>query len=298
MRLWLATCLLFLSTLAVAQQRTVTGRVTSADGAPVAGATVTAKGTNSATQTNDEGAFSLSVPNGVTTLVVSSVGFAEQELALGANNTVNFSLAASNSTLSEVVVTGYSTQRRKDITGSVAVVDVSSMRQIPTGSAAQALQGQASGVTILSSGQPGGGVNVLVRGITSVGSSQPLVIVDGTPGSLSNLNVNDIESIQVLKDAGAAAIYGVRGSNGVIVVTTKKGRPGKVRVSYDAYYGTQIPINNGKNPFNIANTTETANAVFQSYYNSSIDFDHKQYGKSQTGAVVPDYLIGYNPANA
>ena len=128
----------------------------------------------------------------------------------------------------------------------MAVVSVTNLKQIPTGSVAQALQGQASGVTILSSGQPGGDVNVMVRGITSVGSSAPLVIVDGTPGSLTNLNVNDVESIQVLKDAGAAAIYGVRGSNGVVVVTTKKGRTGKVRLQYDAYYGTQIPIKRRK----------------------------------------------------
>ncbi len=291
LRFLMGTCLFLISIFAMAQTKTVAGKVTSGDGKPVAGVTVAAKGTRLATQTNEDGAYSLSIPTNVTTLIFSSVGFQEQELAIGNKENVDVSLQASTSSLSEVVVTGYSAQRRKDITGSVAVVDVSSMRQIPTGDASQALQGKASGVTVLSSGQPGGAVNVMVRGISSTGNSQPLIIIDGTPGSLSNINVNDIESIQVLKDAGAAAIYGVRGSNGVVVVTTKRGKSGKVRVSYDAYYGTQIPVNNGKNPFKIANTTETANAVFQSYKNSNLPFDHKQYGNSSTGPVIPDYLI-------
>jgi len=288
-RLWLATCLFLISSVAIAQQKTVSGRIIGDDGKPIAGATISAKGSNAATQTNEEGAFSLSIPNNSNTLVISSVGFQQQEVTIGSQSSFNVSLKTLTSSLSEVVVTGYSTQRRKDITGSVAVVDVNSLRQIPTGSVAQSLQGKASGVTILSSGQPGGPVNVLVRGITSTGNSQPLIIIDGTPGTLTNLNVNDIESVQVLKDAGAAAIYGVRGSNGVIVVTTKRGRSGKVRVNYDAYYGTQIPINNGENPFNIANTTETANAVQQSYINNGLTPSNKQYG-SGAKPIIPDYI--------
>lgn len=301
LQLLLAVCLLLLSTVTFSQQRTITGKVTSTtSNTPVEGATVVVKGSNLATQTASDGSFTISVPANATTLVVTSVGFQPQEIEIGTQTNINVNLRVITAELSEVIVTGYTAQRKKDITGSVSVVDVGNLQQLPTGNVSQALQGQAAGVTVLSSGLPGGGVNVLVRGITSTGNSQPLVIIDGTPGNLNNLNVNDIESIQVLKDAGAAAIYGVRGSNGVVVVTTKRGRAGKVRVAYDAYYGVQIPINNGKNPFGIANTTETANAVFQTYMNSGLPFDHKQYGNSQTGPVIPDYLIpngvtGSNP---
>jgi TonB-dependent starch-binding outer membrane protein SusC len=291
LRLWIATfCFLLFSTLSFSQGKTINGKITDADKQPVYGATVLVKGSTTGVTTDEGGNFTITVPNNRSTLVVSYVGFESIEIPASRSD-FNIVLTDRASALNEVVVTGYSTQRRKDITGSVAVVDVSNMKQIPTGSVTQALQGQASGVTILSSGQPGGAVNLMIRGITSIGSSAPLIIIDGTPGSLSNLNVNDIESIQVLKDAGAAAIYGVRGSNGVVVVTTKKGRSGKVRVSYDAYYGTQIPIENGKNPFNIANTSETADAVFQSYFNSNLAFNHKQYSGNPSGPVIPDYLI-------
>ena len=289
-RLWLAMYFLLATTVALAQQRTVTGRVTDPNNQPVAGATVTVKGTNVATQTDAAGNFSISVPNTSSTLTLTSVGFAAQDIDMTNRTEINVSLSTNSSALSEVVVTGYTAQRKKDITGSVAVVDVADLRQIPTGNVSQALQGQAAGVTVLSSGQPGAGTSIRVRGITSTGSSAPLVIIDGTPGSLDNLNVNDIESIQVLKDAGAAAIYGVRGSNGVVVVTTKRGRAGRVRVNYDAYYGTQIPINGGKNPFGIANTTETANAVQQSYFNSNLVPGSKhQYGQGRT-PIIPTYI--------
>ncbi len=152
-RLWLATCLFLISSVATAQQKTVSGRIIGDDGKPIAGATISAKGSNAATQTNEEGAFSLSIPNNSNTLVISSVGFQQQEVTIGSQSSFNVSLKTLTSSLSEVVVTGYSTQRRKDITGSVAVVDVNSLRQIPTGSVAQSLQGKAAGVTVLSSGQ-------------------------------------------------------------------------------------------------------------------------------------------------
>ena len=120
----------------------------------------------------------------------------------------------------------------------------------------------------------------------SVGPTDPLVIIDGTPGNMHDLNVNDIETIQVLKDAGAAAIYGVRGSNGVIVITTKRGKSGKAKVTYDGYVGTQRPLKNG---FNMANTQETANAVQQSYINDGLTPGNKQFGTGAT-PVIPDYI--------
>ena len=271
-------------------QKTVTGKITNkANGQPILGATVMVKGTTIASITNAEGLFSINARDN-SILVVSVVGFETMEQPVGGKTSLNFSLAESTSQLNEVVVTGYSAQRRKDITGSVAVVNVNEMKAVPGGSAEALLQGQASGVTVVSSGVPGGGSNIRVRGITSVGSTDPLVMIDGTQGSMHDINMNDIESLQVLKDAGAASIYGVRGSNGVIVITTKKGKTGKARVSYDGFYGQQFALSNG---FNIANTTETMNATQASYVNSGLPGGHKQFNAtSATNPSIPNYIFG------
>lgn len=286
---WVLFFLSFITSLAIAQPKTLSGKVIDATNQPVKGASVTVRGTNQGTVTDDNGNFTLAVPDDRSVLVISYVGYENVEVPVRGRTDFNITLRERGSALSEIVVTGYTAQRRKDITGSVAVVDVANVRQIPTGNVSQALQGQASGVTVLSSGQPGAGTSVRVRGITSIGSVTPLILIDGTPGNLDNLNINDVESIQVLKDAGAASIYGVRGSNGVVIVTTKRGRSGRVRVNYDAYYGSQIPIKGGKNPFNIANTLETATAVQQSYINTGLTPGNKQYGKGAT-PVIPDYI--------
>jgi TonB-linked SusC/RagA family outer membrane protein len=250
------------------------------------------KGTKTLVQTGADGSFSLSLPKASAILVISYIGYEKIEVAVTAGSTAgDIALTASSTTLNDVVVTGYSTQRKKDITGSVAVVNVANMKSVPSGSAESLLQGQAAGVTVINTGAPGGNSNVRIRGITSMGSSDPLVIIDGTPGSLHDLNVNDIQSVQVLKDAGAASIYGVRGSNGVIIVTTKRGRQGKPQVSYDGYVGTQRPLHKG---FDIANPTATANAIWQEYKNDGLAPTHKQYGSGAT-PVIPDYIT---PAGA
>jgi TonB-linked SusC/RagA family outer membrane protein len=279
--------MLFPATTILAQQKAITGKITDQNNQPIAGATVTVKGSTVATQTNAAGAFTIPVPGTSAVLVFSSVGYESKEVTVGQNTNLNVSLKTTTSNLNEVVITGYTAQRKKDITGSVAVVQVDNMRQIPTGTPEKALQGQAAGVTIVTSGAPGSNSNIRVRGITSVGPTDPLVLIDGTPGSLHDLNVNDIESIQVLKDAGSAAIYGVRGSNGVVVVTTKRGKSGKARISYDSYVGTQRPLKKG---FNIANTNETANAIQQSYINSGLTPGNKQLGTGAT-PVIPDYIF-------
>lgn len=272
-------------------QKTVRGKVISnADKQPVIGATVQVKGGATGTKTEPDGSFSISVPADNSTLEISAVGFERIEVPVAGKTALgDIALATSTTTLNDVVVTGYSSQRKKDITGSVAVVNVSNLKAVPSGTTESLLQGQAAGVTVINSGAPGSPSNVRIRGITSVGSSDPLIIIDGTPGSLHDLNVNDIQSIQVLKDAGAAAIYGVRGSNGVVIVTTKRGRPGKVQLSYDAYYGTQRPLKKG---FNIANPTETANAIWQEYINDGLTPSHKQYGSGPT-PVIPDYITPF-----
>ncbi len=269
-------------------QKTVTGKViNNSDKQPIADATVQVKGTSTATQTKSDGSFSITVPQDNSVLVVTVVGFERIEIpVLGKTSLGDIPLTSTSASLNEVVVTGYTAQRKKDITGAVSVVNVNNLKSVPSGTTESLLQGQAAGVTVINSGAPGGGSVVRVRGITSVGSTDPLIIIDGTPGNLHDLNVNDIQSIQVLKDAGAAAIYGVRGSNGVIIVTTKRGQQGKAKITYDGYVGTQRPLKNG---FNIANPTETANAIWQEYLNDSLQPVHKQYGSGPT-PVIPDYI--------
>jgi TonB-linked SusC/RagA family outer membrane protein len=276
-------------------KKNVSGKVTGPDGKAVGGATVSVKGTAVATSSSADGSYIIAVPAGGTTLVVSSVGYDAYEVEIGANDILNVSLKQTAGSLNEVIVTGYGSQRKKDLTGAVTVVNVANFKAVPSGSATSLLQGQAAGVTVINSGTPGGGSNVRIRGITSIGSSDPTVIIDGTPGNMQDLNVNDIESIQVLKDAGAAAIYGLRGSNGVIIITTKRGKSGRAKVSYDGYYGTQQPNPDG---FRIANTQETANATQQSYINSGLTPAHKQFGTGTT-PVIPDYItpVGYTGSN-
>lgn len=241
-QLCFSLCLLLATTIASAQSRTISGTVTSADNnTPVAGATVTVKGTNIATQTDPNGRFSITVPANRNALTVSYVGYGTQDLPLGNSNLVNISLKGATASLDEVVVTGYTSQRKKDLTGSVSVVNVEQMNKQPTGQLSNQLQGQASGVTVLGSGQPGEEPQIRIRGINTFGNNTPLFVIDGVPTqNISDINPNDIATLQVLKDAGAASIYGSRASNGVIIITTKKGA-GKVHVQYDGYYGTQRP---------------------------------------------------------
>jgi TonB-linked SusC/RagA family outer membrane protein len=240
------------SSLVVTAQTKRTGRITGSDDKlPVVGASVRVKGTTTGTQTDVNGQFSINASSG-SVLVVSYLGYQTQEVTVGASESISIVLQAGNNTLNEVVVTGYTSQRKKDIAGAVATVDVGAATKLPTSSSDQLLQGQASGVTVVTQGQPGGSSQVYVRGIGNFGNSQPLYVVDGVQtNSMNDVNPNDIESISVLKDAGAAAIYGIAGGNGVVVITTKKGKTGKSVFTYDGYYGTQRPL--GGNPFNVLN---------------------------------------------
>jgi len=226
------TLSVLLFSMAVFGQKVVTGKVTAPDNQPVVGATISVKGTNIATTTSPTGEFSISVPTGRNSLVISSVGYEEQQLTIGTSTNFSVALKEKVSSLNEIVVTGYTAQKKKDITGAVSVVNMKDVKQTPVGTGEEALQGRASGLTIISSGQPGAQSDIRIRGITTFGNSQPLVVVDGVRGDLHNINVADVESIQVLKDA-SASIYGVAGANGVIIVTTKRGRTGKAKIAYD-----------------------------------------------------------------
>ncbi|HTE23783.1 SusC/RagA family TonB-linked outer membrane protein [Flavitalea sp.] len=295
-----------LSVSPLTAQQVVTGRVSSGDTA-LAGVSVKVKGVTTSVQTDGSGLFSINASPS-STLVFSNIGYGTQEIDINNRTNLQVFLEPLSQKLDEVVVTGYTRQARKDITGSVSVVDVKSLKSIPAGTGEQALQGQASGVTIISSGAPGGASNVFIRGVSSFGDNQPLVIIDGVQGSLRDINVNDIESLQVLKDAGAASIYGVRGSNGVIIITTKKGKAGTPTVSLDSYFGYQVPP--AGNVLNIASPEAVAGFVKKMKPNSILfangmpDYTYAGPGVIGVGnegdpAVDPSRYVfdAANPAN-
>ena len=277
---------LLLCTAAFAQ-RPITGKVMDASGQPISGATVSVKGSNVATSTAPDGTFALSVPNDRGTLVVSYIGFDGIEVAIAGASNLNITLKERSSSLSEVVVTGYTSQAKKDITGSVAVVNTADLKSIPAANAESQLQGRASGVTVTTDNRPGAGAAVRIRGFASFGENQPLYIIDGVPtGGLGGLNPNDIESMQVLKDAASASIYGARASNGVIIVTTRKGRQGGAKVSYNMYYGSQNPAKG----WDLLKSQEMADLTFLAYRNAGQTPPSNQYGTG-TNPVLPDYIL-------
>jgi TonB-linked SusC/RagA family outer membrane protein len=290
-RIGLLLCLSLLSHgLSAIAQTTITGTVTNkTDKQPIPGASIQVKGTNSGTQTDGSGKFSINIKNTSGTLVVSAVGFETAEITTAGKSVVNFSLSPSSTNLNEVVVTGYSSQRKKDITGAVSVVKVADLQSVPATSTENQLQGRASGVTVITNSQPGSVSAVRIRGLASFTGNDPLYIVDGIPNSsLSAINPDDVESMQVLKDASAASIYGSRASNGVIIITTKKGRAGSTKLSYNMYYGIQDP---GKGyTDNMLNPQEYANLQWMAYKNSGQSSPSAQYGSGPT-PVLPDYIL-------
>ncbi|MEL5994954.1 TonB-dependent receptor [Hymenobacter segetis] len=226
------------TTEATRADATVTGRVVDEKGAGLPGVNVVIKGGTNGTQTDMDGKFTLAVPDG-STLVFSFVGYTAQEVVVGSQTTINVALVPDTKSLSEVVVVGYGTQRRQDLTGAVARVDGAEVVNQPVQTATQALQGKVAGVQIISDGTPNAQPKVRIRGTgTLLGGAEPLYVVDGVQTTdIRNLSNADIASIDVLKDASAAAIYGVRGANGVIIVTTKQGKLGKPVLSYSGTAG-------------------------------------------------------------
>lgn len=223
----------------LAQQKTITGTVTSSDGEPLPGVNVLVKGTSNGAVADTKGKYTIKATSN-DTLVFSFIGFQKKEVPVGNNILMNISLTESQTSLNEVVVVGYGTQRKKDITGSVAVVDVGEMQKVSTNDLSQQLQGRVAGVLVTSDGQPGAIPSVRLRGITTFGDFTPLYVIDGIPlqGIPRDFNPNDVESVQVLKDASAAAIYGSRAANGVIIITTKQGHKEQpLTVKYSGYYG-------------------------------------------------------------
>ncbi|RMG21750.1 MAG: SusC/RagA family TonB-linked outer membrane protein, partial [Bacteroidetes bacterium] len=279
-----------LCSMTVMAQKTITGTVTDAtDGSPLVGATVLVKGTTNGVLTDENGKFSIQANEG-DVLLVSYATFDAVEVPVGSSSTVNVRLTSSLS-LDEVVVTGYTSQRKRDITGAVSVVDADEMNQITAASFLQKLEGRAAGVTVQTGGAPGGRSTVRIRGISSFQNNDPLYIIDGVPvqDAFNNmLNPADIESIQVLKDPSTASIYGARANNGVIIITTKKGKAGQTRVTYDGYAGVQTPVK-GMDDFLMTDALDYAQIVIRSHRNAGLDVPTNIFGDPNNPSV-PKYI--------
>lgn len=234
---------LFFSVCGFGQEITIKGRIVKDDGQPLPRASVTVKGTAKGTATNDQGEFEISAP-GNATLVISSVDFVTQEVKVNNRTSVDVTLVSLEKSLGEVIVVGYGTQRKEAVTGSVASISGNKMREVPAPNISQALQGRLAGVEMSqTSTRPGATMQIRVRGARSLSAdNNPLIVLDGIPfmGSLGDINPNDIKSVEILKDASATAIYGSRGANGVILITTDKGNKNrKPQISYNGYAGIQ-----------------------------------------------------------
>ena len=263
--------------LAYAQERTVTGKVSSDEEGALPGVNIIIQGTGQGTVSDIEGNFSISVPGPESVLVFSSIGYTTEAVTVGNQSVIDMVLVADVTSLKEIVVTGYATQEKKDVTGAVGIVSAQDISALPTTHVTQQLQGRVAGVNVTQDARPGSEAKVRIRGITSLsGANDPLYIVDGVQmGGIGSLNPEDIESLTVLKDAGAASIYGSRAANGVVLITTKKGKKG-MNVGFNAYAGVQDP---GKGPIdNILTTREYADLNWQILADQGAPVNHPIYG--------------------
>ncbi len=293
--------LIVVSSSALLQQSTVSGTVKDATGVTMPGVNITIKGTTHGVVTDVNGRYSINVPNTNAILVFSFVGYLTKEISVGNQTVVDLEMVEDTREIEEVVVVGYGSQKKVNLTGSVASIDAKAIENKSFRNVQQAIQGQIPGLTVVQGhGQPGNEtMDMNIRGVSTFSSNAPLVIVDGQAISMANLNPQDIESVSVLKDAAAAAIYGARASGGVILVTTKKGQPGKVKISYDGYVGVQdaacFP--------DIVNAYDHARLFREAEYNdnpntTTYTWSLDQIEEFRTGvrpsANRPDYL--FNPA--
>ena len=270
------------------KKRTVKGTVKDNNGEPVIGATIMESGTKNGTVTDADGNFVIEIASD-SKLDITSIGYKSQTVKPSATGTTSVSLSEDSNLLDDVVVVGYGTQRKKLITGSTVHVTADDIAAVNAVDAFGALQSQASGMNIvMNSGQPGEGYKVTIRGMGTAGSNTPLYVVDGVPGAnIDDLSPNDIESIDVLKDAASSAIYGARASNGVILVTTKKGKAGgHVQVSFDGYMGWQNPNTNDVTPLNAKQYMEINDKAYQIQGVATYDWQKlipKQYAQIMNG---------------
>ncbi|GAB3968682.1 TonB-dependent receptor [Spirosoma terrae] len=257
-----------INTLALAStgsslDRIVTGSVTDDAGKPLPGVSIVVKGTSRGTTSDSNGQFRMALLTDDNVLIFSFIGYSSKEVTVGNQSTINVSLATDTKNLSEVVVVGYGTQKRSDLTGSISSVKADEVKNLPVRSINEALQGRAAGVQVTrNDGSPGASSDIVIRGLGSIGGMSPLYIVDGIRmSSGNNFNLQDVESIEILKDASAASIYGAQAAGGVVLVTTKRGKGiDKMNINFNAYYGVRKPLN----LYKLLNTSEyfTAKKAF------------------------------------
>ncbi|MFC5683853.1 SusC/RagA family TonB-linked outer membrane protein [Flavobacterium sp. MAHUQ-51] len=292
---------LFLPLIINAQEVGIKGKVLSSDdGLPLPGATIQISGTNISTTTDLDGEFTLSKVNSDATLVASFIGYATQWIQVKDQKNITITLRLDDNKLNEVVVTGYSAQKKSDITGAVAVVDMKDLMKQTEPNPIKALQGRVSGVKISSDGSPSGGnTKIVIRGVGTLNNTDPLYVIDGMPtkSGMHELNPNDIESIQVLKDASSASIYGSRASNGVIIITTKKGKAGKMRINFSSY----ASFSDYARKLSVMNTEQFGKALWQANINDGLNPNNNNLryqfdwsvvdNKPQLNKIlVPEYL--------
>ncbi|MEO6668668.1 MAG: TonB-dependent receptor [Ferruginibacter sp.] len=269
----------------LAQTIQVSGKVTNkANGEPLVGATVTIKGTTQATTTDSQGGFSILVPQKGTVLIVTNVNMRSVQITIKDDSPIAVNLEPSANTLEEVIVNvGYGTQKKSVVTGAISRITARDLDKVPNGGVGQALQGRVSGLTIAAnSGQPGSPSTIRVRGITSFNGNDPLWVVDGVivdNGGIGFINQSDIESIEVLKDAASAAIYGTRAARGVILITTKKGKAGRLSVNYNGFYGTASPAKR----LDLLNATQYATLINEKTVAGGGDIVFPDLGSLGTG---------------
>lgn len=265
----LVSCCLFCALPFMAQTKNVSGVVLSqTDSEPIIGANIVVQGAGTGTVSDLDGSFSIAVEPGAV-LEVSYIGFITQEVLVGKRSDIKVFLAEDTQMLDQVVVTGYTTQRKADLTGAVAVVDMDEIRNVPENNPIKALQGRVPGMQITADGSPSGAATIRIRGIGTLNNNDPLFVIDGVPtrGGMHELNPNDIENIQVLKDASAASIYGSRAANGVIIITTKKGEKGNLRLNFDTYVTQSFYTNR----LDVMNAQEYGQTLWLATVNSSED---------------------------
>lgn len=281
--------ILWLMSIVAFAQKSVSGKISDPKGEAIPGASVSVKGTTTGTISDASGNYKINVPNSGGVLVVSSIGFRSQEIAIGNQTTLNVILESDEAALDEVVVTGYGTQSKRDITGAVTTVNAKDLQSVPATTFAQQLQGRASGLSIVNDATPGGNATVRIRGFGTIGNNDPLFIIDGVPTeNQGNLNPNDIETIQILKDASASSIYGSRAANGVVIITTKKGKIGPAKINFSAYYGSQKVSENVQS----LNARELGEYLYLADKYAGKTPSHGQYTYDANGKVtIPDYVF-------
>lgn len=270
------------------QDREVSGTV-SGGGMPIPGASIFVEGTSIGTATDFDGNFTLRVPVDTQILSVTSIGFKRVDIDITGKSVFNITLEEDTNLLNEILVVGYGTEKRKNITASISSVSPEEIKTLPKANVAEMLQGRMPGVQVMSDNRPGGGTSIRVRGFSTINNNDPLVVIDGVPTSngLNSINPQDIETIQVLKDAASSSIYGSRAANGVVVITTKRGaKKDSFSVNIDGYAGVQTVFNLPR----MLNAQQYGDLLWQAYQNDGQTPSHDIYGNDPNQAIVPEWL--------